>query len=425
MKLSDLTVLFLDLQTTGSNPLNSHVLEIAWATTEDAEPQSHLVALPEGESVPRRIEMITGISDKLLAEAAILPDVLCKLHEHLPDLKLVVIHFAQFEKPFLTDIYAKCGQEMPFRILCTHLIAKRLMPNLPSRGLKGLAGYFGYNAGELKRGTTHVEATRFIWRGLTAELATQNIRTMNDLETWLAEKPKKVVKKYEYPMAKEKRLSLPDQPGVYRFISQWGEVLYVGKATSLHSRVNSYFRGQKNRDSRKLEMLTQAWDLQVTTCGSPLESAILETDEIKRLNPRYNISLKKGLRKLVFFNRELNSVSPQQDETHTVGPFSSLMVFDSMMKLGVSLTENEFDETLFFEPVDPELLKKGFAVFCERFDFEPYAFSSLRSVIAVGLWWQRQYEIMQDEDELQEEIEQEIAEDQELEASPEDIADRF
>jgi hypothetical protein len=56
-----------------------------------------------------------------------------------------------------------------------------------------------------------------------------------------------------------KRLEFPNRPGVYRMLSQSGQVLYVGKATSLKSRVNSYFRGQKGRDRKKLEMLAQVW----------------------------------------------------------------------------------------------------------------------------------------------------------------------
>jgi DNA polymerase-3 subunit epsilon len=331
---------------------------------------------------------------------------------------ITVIHFAQFEKPFLADAYEKLQQTMPFQILCTHEIAKRLMPNLPTRGLKGLAGYFGFNAGELKRGTSYVEATRCIWKGLVAALETQGVASLTQLENWLAATPKLARKKYEYPLPKEKRLSLPDQPGVYRMISQWGEVLYVGKATSLHSRVNSYFRGQKNRDSRKLEMLTQTWDLQVTPCGSPLESALLETDEIKRLNPRYNISLKTGHRRLVFFNREFTQFSDQQGDEFYLGPFSSLQVFESMMRLGRSLIDDVFDPLMFYEPVDADLLKAGFEIFCRRNGFEPRRFVSLRSILAVGLWWQRQYEIIPDETEIEEEF-------ADLEQTPEDIADRF
>jgi DNA polymerase-3 subunit epsilon len=274
-------------------------------------------------------------------------------------------------------------------MLCTHQIAKRLMPNLPTRGIKGLAGYFGYNSGELKRSSSHVEATRFIWRGLTEALAQRNIETFEQLREWLAETPATKRKKYEYPMAKEKRLSLPDQPGVYRMISRWGEVLYVGKATSLHSRVNSYFRGQKNRDVRKLEMLTQAWDLLVTPCESPLEAALLETDEIKRLNPRYNISLKTGSRAIVFFNRDFSSMSYQQTEKHGVGPFSNALVMDSVRKLSEAARTGIYDPLMFFEPIDATLLEQGFRLFCERHGFTPTQFTSVRSILAVGLYWSR------------------------------------
>lgn len=424
MKLTELPVLFLDLQTTGARPENSHVIEIAWAAWGESSIQSYLAPLPEPESIPRRIEILTGIRNEDLVEALPLAQTLEKLKIECASSRpapVAVIHFARFEKPFLEELYASHPEGLPFEIICTHEIAKRLMPNLPSRGIKGLAGYFGYNAGELKRGASHVEATQFIWKGLLQALEKENIFTLAELQSWLKEKPKSVRKKYEYPLTKEKRLQLPDQPGVYRMLSQWGEILYVGKATSLFNRVNSYFRGQKNRDPRKLEMLTQTWDLQVTLCESPLEAALLETDEIKRLNPRYNINLKTGQRRLIFFNRDFTEFSEGQSEVFHIGPFPNLMIFDSMMKLSHSLQENEFDPLMFFEPVEPELLREGFELFCQRSNFEPQVFTSLRSILAVGLWWQRQYEIIESESEV--EGETEISEDQPQTA--EDIADRF
>ena len=78
------------------------------------------------------------------------------------------------------------------------------------------------------------------------------------------------------------RLALPDGPGVYRMLRISGDVLYVGKATSLHHRVNSYFRKQKGIHERTLEMLSQARDLSFVVTESPLEAALLEPDEIKR-----------------------------------------------------------------------------------------------------------------------------------------------
>ena len=89
-------------------------------------------------------------------------------------------------------------------------------------------------------------------------------------------------------------LQYADRPGIYRMLRTSGDVLYVGKAASLHKRVNSYFRGQKNRDRFKLEMLAQVWDLRVSECNSALEAALLENDEIKRYDPPYNVVLKRG-----------------------------------------------------------------------------------------------------------------------------------
>lgn len=404
---------FLDLQTTGAKPENSQVLEMAWGDEQNTE--SFLVAQPEGEEVPYRIQVITGITNEDMAQALPLADVLEKFAP--TQKKMAIIHFAQFERPFLKHIL---GEELPFEIICTHEIAKRLMPNLPSRGIKGLAGYFGCNAGDVKRGQAYIAATRVIWQGLSKMLVEKGITNFTDLRAWLTETPKVARTKYEYPLPKEKRLSLPDQPGIYRMISQWGEVLYVGKATSLKSRVNSYFRGQKNRDPRKLEMLTQTWDLIVTPCGSPLESALLETDEIKRLNPRYNISLKTGNRALVFFNHDFTSISFEQDREHIIGPFSNAMALDSMLKLSESLQQNEFNPLMFYEEMDPELLKQGFQLFCERHGFEFSQFRSMRSILAVGLWWHRHEE---EEIILEEEIPEE--QDEEVALTAEDIADKF
>ncbi|MGZ3772365.1 MAG: GIY-YIG nuclease family protein [Pseudobdellovibrionaceae bacterium] len=393
MELRKSNVLFLDLQTTGAKPDSGNILEIAWSTLHSENIESHLIAQPDGVTIPSRIQAITGIFDEDMTGAIPLSQVLQTLKNYILSSfnqnAIAIIHFARFERPFLLHAYEQIKEEMPFEILCTHEIAQRLLPNLPTRGIKGLAGYFGFPPGDLKRATNHVQATQIIWQGLTSVLAEQNILTFEHLQKWLQETPKAGRKKYEYPLPKEKRLGLPKQPGIYRMISKWGEVLYVGKATSLHDRVNSYFRGQKNRDARKLEMLTQVWDLQVTPVGSPLEAALLETDEIKRLDPPYNVCLKAGNRSLTFFNRDFTSINNEYDDEHSVGPFANALVFDSMIRLSQSIHTGVFDENMFFDTLEPSLIKEGFENFCLRHSLKTESFTSMRSILAVGVNWVR------------------------------------
>lgn len=381
---------FLDLQTTGTKPESgAHILEMAWAAQE-GDIESFLIQLPEEKKIPYRIQMITGIFQEDMSAAISMEMAFSRIEERFKNLPCV-IHFAQFEKPFLADAFQQLQKENDLNILCTHEIAKRLLPNLPTRGIKGLAGYFGFPSQDLKRSAMQVEATRTIWKGLTEALVQQGIETYDQLLEWMQVTPKAARTKYEYPLPKEKRLSLPDEPGVYRMVSKWNEILYVGKATSLKDRVNSYFRGQKNRDPRKLEMLTQVYDLQVTVVGSPLEAALLETDEIKRLDPCYNISLKTGHRGIVFFNHEMTDVSFEQNDEFCVGPFSSAMVFDSIRNLSQCLIAEEFHDNIFFEPIDAALVKEGYELFCARNNFAEDMFKSVRNSLALGIWWSRNY----------------------------------
>ena len=440
MQFNSLPIMFLDLQTTGANANNSYILEMAYSSINE-ETQSFLIQSPPDYELPKRIQIITGVKPEDMKEAIAFPEAMKRLIafvKHISknciyndELPICVIHFSQFEKPFLEAAFKSIQSDIPFRIIDTHDIAKRLLPNLPTRGIKGLAGYFSYDAGELKRSTSHVNATKVIWTHLIESLAQKDIVSLHDLQQWLIETPRAKKTKYEYPLSKEKRLNLPISPGIYRMLNSDGIVLYVGKASSLRDRVNSYFRGQKNRDAKKLEMLTQVHDLRVTVCATPLEAALMETDEIKKLNPRYNISLKKDRRSLAFFNHNFTSVQNTVDHEHYIGPFSHAVVFESMIKLSQYLTINYSegllpDENLFFHSIDSQIIKEGFEIFCLRHHFNPLQFISIRSMVAIGIIWQRRFEKEEQLEysgaELEDEVEELVSNDI---LTSIDLADKF
>lgn len=86
---------------------------------------------------------------------------------------------------------------------------------------------------------------------------------------------------------KNKLKTIPKQPGVYFWSDKAGQVLYVGRATSLKARLSQYF--QKNIDSRIAEMVEAAADLKYETTETLLEAIILEAKNIKKYWPKYNI----------------------------------------------------------------------------------------------------------------------------------------
>jgi excinuclease ABC subunit C len=83
--------------------------------------------------------------------------------------------------------------------------------------------------------------------------------------------------------------TLPDAPGVYRMMNDRGDVLYVGKAKSLKKRVASYAKGGGHND-RITRMISETAEMLFVTTASETEALLLESNLIKRLKPRYNVS---------------------------------------------------------------------------------------------------------------------------------------
>ncbi len=82
---------------------------------------------------------------------------------------------------------------------------------------------------------------------------------------------------------------IPDSPGVYRFRDEHGRVIYVGKAKSLRSRLNSYFQDVAGLHQRTQQMVTTAASVQWTVVGTEVEALALEYSWIKEFDPRFNI----------------------------------------------------------------------------------------------------------------------------------------
>src|SRR5512146_2311532 len=85
---------------------------------------------------------------------------------------------------------------------------------------------------------------------------------------------------------------LPDQPGVYLFRDEQRELLYIGKAAVLSTRVRSYFQKGSDHSPKSTVLVSQIADLETIVTRSELEALILESNLIKQHRPRFNVVLR-------------------------------------------------------------------------------------------------------------------------------------
>ncbi len=118
---------------------------------------------------------------------------------------------------------------------------------------------------------------------------------------------------------------LPNKPGVYIFKDTGGTIIYVGKATSIRSRVRSYFANQ-DTDWKSASIIAEHADIDYIITKNETEASLLEAHMIRDYQPKYNILLKEGnpFLYILFTEEKLPTIkivrTKKQKGTH-IGPF--------------------------------------------------------------------------------------------------------
>lgn len=374
------TVVIIDCQTTGMHPNTGDIIQLAWCiyTPTSIQPKilQRWMRLPENVTAPNKIKKLLSIDDETLNVAPTPDDVLLEFRAMLNALKppvYLMAHFVSFELRFLRDAFQRhLTIPLPSVIpLCTMKLSKQCFPYLPSYTLKALAGYFKYSPFTANEASSHVQLTVFLWGKIKDILGIRNIHHIENLNQPLI-KPSNIKPMFLYPVDRAIRLKLPSKPGIYRMVTHDQRVLYIGKATSLKDRVNSYFRGIKNRDKRLLEMLTQACTIQTETCESSFEAELLEACEIKKWKPPYNIALNRS-QGYCFYRKDFSEQMVILKATATFlnpefleGPFRSSNAINDLLNVHNCLMMGA-DCRLHGETINVLLLTEGWKIFFARY----------------------------------------------------------
>jgi excinuclease ABC subunit C len=134
--------------------------------------------------------------------------------------------------------------------------------------------------------------------------------------------------------------SLPTRPGIYLFKDEAGTLLYVGKATSLHQRVRSYFAESADLSPKNRSMVAKIAEIEFIVVGSEVEALILECNYIKQYRPKYNVLLRDDknypyvkVSLTEDFPRVYRVRSFKQDGNRYFGPYPSAGAVDATLDL--------------------------------------------------------------------------------------------
>ena len=136
----------------------------------------------------------------------------------------------------------------------------------------------------------------------------------------------------------QKAKMLPLLPGVYIIRNKAGEIIYIGKAKRLRTRVSQYFREGVPHDAKVAKMIHNAYEFDVIVTQSEFEALVLECSQIKQHKPKYNILLKddKGYSYVKVTRGEYPRISAvlqkEDDGAEYIGPYTSSFAVREMVE---------------------------------------------------------------------------------------------
>jgi DNA polymerase-3 subunit epsilon len=282
--LATVTFVVVDLETTGGPAADAGITEIGAVKVRGGEVLGEFSTLVRPEvPIPPFITALTGITDALVAEAPRRAAALAAFWEFAAGAVLVA-HNAPYDIGFLRAAAHRDGQSWSApTVLDTVTLARHLLVRGEVRNnrLETLAAHFRTPVLPCHRALDDARATVAVLHGLIERAGALGLSTLTDLRDLRG--------RVDPERRAKRRLAegLPTGPGVYVFQDAQGAALYVGTASNIRSRVQSYFTASETR-RRIAEMLTVAHSVHPIACATALEAHVREIRTIHDRAPRYN-----------------------------------------------------------------------------------------------------------------------------------------
>ena len=317
----------VDLETTGLGA-GAEITEIGAVCVQDGAIIDEFSSLVKpSRPIPPFITSLTGITPAMVANA----DPIASVLERFMDWSglgtktgpVLVAHNASFDVGFLRRAARASSLPWPrVRVVDTLALARLALPRplVRNHKLGTIASYFGTATVPEHRALGDARATAEILLGFIDLLAGAGATDVEDLLVLTEQAPAR------RPSTPSFVADLPTSPGVYHFIDTAGDTLYVGSASSLRSRVGSYYTKAEKRPKVQ-RMVSLAAGVRPYPTASILEARIRELRDIRELAPPYNsASTRQGSQHWVIAEADQPRVVPSVtlDELPcALGPFGT------------------------------------------------------------------------------------------------------
>jgi DNA polymerase III subunit epsilon len=320
--LHDVTFCVLDLETTGGSARDCAITEVGAVKVRGGEVVGTFQTLVDpGAEIPPSIVLLTGITQSMVIDAPRLPEVLPTFAEFVGS-AVIVGHNVRFDLSFLDAASDRLGYPRFSlnRWVDTAALARRLVrTEVRNLRLASLAAHFRSPTTPTHRALDDATATMHVFHSLLERAGGLGVTALEDL---LALPKARGAPEYrKIHLARE----LPRKPGVYLFRDRTGNVIYVGRAGNLRTRVSAYFYGDPRRTVAT--MLKELADVDHRVCAGELEAAVTELRLIHAHRPRHNRRSKppRATHWLTLTGGDYPRLSitrtVHEDATVTLGPF--------------------------------------------------------------------------------------------------------
>ena len=280
--LAEVPFCVLDIETTGGRAADIGITEIAAVKYVGGRLQGTFQTLVDpGLPIPPSITILTGITHAMVVDAPAVGEMIPALLEFIGD-AVVVGHNVRYDLSFINAAAEHHGYgRLPNRSVDTAALARRLMRSeVRNLRLGTLAAHFRSPVTPNHRALADAEATAHVLWCLLERAGTLGVTHLEDLLALPRARGAPTYGKIRLTEA------LPRRPGVYFFRDRNDEIIYVGKAKNLRSRVRSYFYGDTRRSVAT--MLRELDRVDHRVCATELEAEVTELRLIRAHRPRHN-----------------------------------------------------------------------------------------------------------------------------------------